>query len=73
MVFSDAYERAAWELEGCLIACWLALGDDVESVEYTPRREGMVYMVRGDGDEISEVLMSCLREVEKESGDVLCG
>jgi hypothetical protein len=33
---SQVYERVAWETEGLLIACWLALQDGVEEVEYRP-------------------------------------
>ena len=33
-VFAEVHERVAWETEGFLIACWLALQDDVEEVEY---------------------------------------
>ena len=33
---SQVYERVAWETEGLLISCWLALQDDVEEVEYKP-------------------------------------
>ncbi|KAH8705685.1 hypothetical protein BGW36DRAFT_403213 [Talaromyces proteolyticus] len=35
-VFSDIYERVAWEIEGFLMACWLGLQDNVEAVEYCP-------------------------------------
>lgn len=33
-VFSESHQRVAWETEGFLIACFLALQDDVEEVEY---------------------------------------
>ena len=37
-VFPGVHERVAWEAEGLLIACWLALQDDVEKVEYKPSK-----------------------------------
>lgn len=47
--FPNEPERAAWEVEGCLTACWLALSDDVERVEYWPGQES--YLVKRDGVE----------------------
>lgn len=35
--FPNAADRIAWDAEGMLMACWLALREDVESVEYLPR------------------------------------
>jgi hypothetical protein len=35
-VFPEVHQRVAWETEGLLISCWLALQDDVEDVEYKP-------------------------------------
>jgi hypothetical protein len=35
-VFPEVHQRVAWETEGLLISCWLALQDDVEEVEYKP-------------------------------------
>ena len=34
-------------MEGCLIACWLALRDDAEGVEYRPGEKA--YLIKGDG------------------------
>ncbi|KAH0545352.1 hypothetical protein GP486_008453 [Trichoglossum hirsutum] len=34
--FPEVRDRVAWETEGLLIACWLALQGDVKSVEYKP-------------------------------------
>lgn len=57
--FPNAQECAAWEVEGCLIACWLALSDDVERVEYRPGQKS--YLVKRDG--IEGVLERFLKDV----------
>lgn len=57
--FPNATECAAWEVEGCLIACWLALSDDVKSVEYRPGQKS--YLVKGDG--VEGVLERFLKDV----------
>jgi len=36
-VFPDVRARVAWETEGIFMSCWLALQNEVESVEYSPR------------------------------------
>lgn len=36
-VFPDAVERIAWDVEGLLMASWLALKEDVVAVDYLPR------------------------------------
>ena len=67
--FPNAQELAAWEVEGCLIACWLALSDDVERVEYWPGEKS--YLVKRDGVEgvlervLKDVLASLLTDVAK--------
>lgn len=66
-VFPDAHERAAWEVEGCLIACWLALREDVEGVEYRPGEKA--YLVKADG--VVDVLEEFLKDVDLELGE--CG
>ena len=64
-MFPDAHERAAWEVEGCLIACWLALRDDVEGVEYRPGEKA--YLVKGDG--VGDVLECFLKDVDMGLGE----
>lgn len=64
-VFPDAHERATWEVEGCLIACWLALGEDVEGVEYRPGEKA--YLLKGDG--AGDVLEGFLKDIDTELGD----
>jgi hypothetical protein len=41
-VFEDVHEEIAWETEGILFACWIALQDDVEDVEYKPSGEYLI-------------------------------
>jgi hypothetical protein len=38
-VFKCVRERVAWETEGILVACWLALQSHVEEVQYLPGGE----------------------------------
>lgn len=64
-VFPDAHERAAWEVEGCLIACWLALREDVEGVEYRPGEKA--YLIKGDG--VRDVLEGFLKDVDVGLGE----
>ncbi len=59
-VFPDALERAAWEVEGCLIACWLALREDVVGIEYRPGEKA--YLIKGDG--VRDVLEGFLRDID---------
>lgn len=63
-VFPDVHERAAWEVEGCLIACWLALREDVEGVEYRP--EEKAYLLKADA--VVDVLEEFLKAVDIELG-----
>ena len=65
-VFPDAHERAAWKVEGFLIACWLALREDVETIEYKP--EGKAYLL-GKNVRTDEMLRKFLRDVDRELGD----
>ncbi len=44
-------EEVAWETQGMLIACWLALQADVEEVEYKPLGEYRI-MIGKMGDEL---------------------
>ncbi len=32
----NIHDRVAWETEGLLITCWLALQNDMKEVEYKP-------------------------------------
>ena len=64
-MFPDRHERAAWEVEGCLIACWLALREDFEGVEYKSGEKA--YLVKRDG--IENVLNKFLRDVDTGLGE----
>lgn len=57
-VFPDPRVRVAWEVEGLLLACWLAFQDDVEGVEYMPGKTA--YQV--EKGETVAVLCQFLRE-----------
>lgn len=35
-VFPEVHKRVTWEIEGLLFACWLALQNNVEEIEYEP-------------------------------------
>lgn len=59
-VFPDAHDRAAWEVEGCLIACWLALRGDVEKVKYQPTKKA--YLLKKH--EVGDVLKGFLKDVD---------
>ena len=65
-VFPDAHERAAWKVEGFLIACWLALREDVETVEYKPG--GLAYLL-GENVGTGEILREFLRDVDVGLGE----
>lgn len=67
-VFPDAHERAAWKVEGFLIACWLALGEDVGTVEYKPGAGGKAYLL-GENVGTDEMLRMFLRDVDIELED----
>lgn len=49
-----------WEVEGCLIACWLALREEVEEVMYKPGEK--TYLVKRDG--VENLLDKFLRDVD---------
>lgn len=59
-VFLDAHERAAWKVEGCLIAAWLALMEDVERVEYQPTEKTCLFK----RDDFGDVLKNFLKDVD---------
>lgn len=67
-VFPDAHERAAWKMEGFLIACWLALREDVDTVEYKPEGKGKAYLLEGNVGK-GEILREFLRDVDIGLGD----
>lgn len=64
-VFPNRLERLVCELEGFLIACWLALQDDVEGVEYQPGLTA--YQV--EKANVIEVMGQFMRDVDKRLGD----
>ena len=37
-LFPDVHEDVAWDVEGCLMALWLALDENVKQVEYHPHK-----------------------------------
>lgn len=62
-VFPDLEGRIAWEVAGYLIACWLALQDDVECVEYHYAENSRAQKItKGDMD------MSAARFLEHQMG-----
>jgi len=46
--FEDEGERTLWMVEGLLLACWLCLQPDVDSVEYQPVDGEEVYLLEGE-------------------------
>ncbi|KAI1110332.1 hypothetical protein F5Y14DRAFT_429476 [Nemania sp. NC0429] len=45
--FPDMTERRAWVLDGMMLATWLCLQPDVESVEYSPGGEKILFEKQG--------------------------
>lgn len=74
-VFPDARERAAWKVEGALMAAWLALGENVGMVEYKPGEGWKWYLFEEKGGmdmdmDTGEVLRGVLRDVDMELGEI---
>ena len=65
-VFPDPHVRAAWEVEGCLMACWLALQEDVEKVEYLAGETGFLLETEkvGTGDVLRKFIEHADRSLE---------
>ena len=61
-VFPDLDDRIAWDVEGFVLACWLALRSDVHSVEYTPR--SVEYKI--EKGTIENVFLEFLRDMTQE-------
>ena len=61
-VFPDVVERIAWDVEGLLMASWLALREDVAGVEYFPREKKFHLEKGGLEEELPGFLGSVWRE-----------
>lgn len=55
-VFADPRDDAVWEMEGCLMAFWLVLREDVEHMEYWPHIKKYSLMANNLVDVLKEVL-----------------
>ncbi|TGJ80932.1 hypothetical protein E0Z10_g7839 [Xylaria hypoxylon] len=59
--FPDTRERRTWVLDGMMLAVWLCLQPDVESVEYSPDAEKVVFRKQG----LETTVRLFLTELEK--------
>ena len=67
--FPDVLDDVVWEIEGCLLACWLALHENVEQVMYWPKKKEYIIRKETVVDVLNEFLEDSNRKLKT---DTIC-